>query len=573
MLFLKTMNFLRKNPFIRAGLVLVVMVLWVCSTGAWGDAPRRVALIPLQINAQDQEKLDYLRNGLLDIMASRLSWEEKVVVLDQDPVRQALSKSPGPIDEGRSLEIAKNLGADVVIFGSLTMAGAGASLDVRVKDVTRNQPAEKFYTESKNLDEVIPRVNDLLEDINTKVFERPSAAAAVSSGRPVSGSGTAASATGEKPGLSLKDFTLRPLSPQIIVNAGGFDLTGIWRSTILPYALVDLAFGDLDGDGDLETVIISRQGIHIYRFKDEKFNLLTEIKGQRNDNYISVDVADINGTGRPQIFVSNFRLDGVRSLVLSWQGQGVKTIAQNVPYSWRVHQLPGRGTVLLGQERRGNFPFGTKVKVLAWKGERYVAGEALDLPDELNVFNFVIRDLNGDGSPETVYLDKNNHLVVLSAQGKVEYRGNQFYGGTVSYVDLSDTNSNAGHFTSTIMSEREARTYLPARLVVTAGVTSGRPELIVNKNKDSIFNVIDRFESYSSGVVHALSWDGTAFKETWRTMTINDYLANYSVEDFKNNKQKQLVVGVVQSRGLPLVGNARSLLYCYDLGVMKFEKK
>jgi TolB-like protein len=567
MLSLKTMNFLKKIGLSRMGLAVMGFVLFVAGTAAQGEGPRKVALLPLQVNAQD--RLDYLRDGLLDIMASRLAWEGKVVVLDRDPVRQALVRFPGTVTELRAQEIGKSLGVDLVVYGSLTMVGTGASLDLRVIDLAKNQPAEKFYTETKNLDEVIPRVDDLLEALNAKVFERPRTVAAAPAGRAVPGAGTAAPGPGEKPGLSLKDFTLRPLSPQIIVNAGGFDLTGIWRSTILPYALIDLAFGDLDGDGYLETVIISQRGVHVYRFKDDKFNLLTEIKGQRNDNYISVDVADINGTGRQQIFVTNFRNDGVRSLVLSWEGDGIKTIVQHVPYSWRVHEIPGRGQVLLGQQRMRDDPFGSKIKVLSWKGGRYEPVGELDLPDEINIFNFKMVDLNGDGTPETVYLNRDNRLVVLSPQGKVEYKSGDFWGGTVTFVDVTQFNA----FSSTIMSDQAGRHFLPARMVVVPGIKPGTLELILNKNKDSLWNILDRFESFSSGVIYSLSWDGVAFKENWRTMTIRDYVSNYSVEDFKNIKENQLVVGVVQSQGLPLIGNARSVIYCYDLGIVKIEKK
>ena len=123
------------------------------------------------------------------------------------------------------------------------------------------------------------------------------------------------------------------------------------------------------------------------------------------------------------------------------------------------------------------------------------------------------------------------------------------------------------------MSDRVGKTYLPARLVVVPGLTPGKLEIIVNKNKDSLWNIIDRFDSFTSGVIYSLSWDGTEVKEEWRTMTINDYVANYGVEEFKNNRQKQLVVGVVQSRGFTFLASARSLLYCYDLGVFKPDKK
>ena len=84
-------------------------------------------------------------------------------------------------------------------------------------------------------------------------------------------------------------------------------MAGVWRSTILPFAIIDMAFGDLDGDGKIETVLISKNKINICRFLQDQFEMIKEIPGGRWDNYIGVDVADINGTGLPQIFVTNYR--------------------------------------------------------------------------------------------------------------------------------------------------------------------------------------------------------------------------------------------------------------------------
>ncbi len=558
-----------KTRILKTGLIFLLGFCFFCSTAeVRATESAKVALLPLTINAPD--RLDYLRQGLQDIMASRLSWEGKVLVLDKALVEKALAKVSGPIDETRALEIGKNLGADYVIFGSLTMAGAGASIDLRVADLGKKQAGDKFFTQTKGMDEVIPRVNDLMEDINEKVFERPrTQTEAVKGPLELRTSGGGA---GEKTPIALKDFTLKPLSPQIIMNASGFDLSGIWRSTILPYALRDLDFGDLEGDGNLETVVISNNAVYIYRFKDEKFELLKEIRGGRYDNYVGVDVADINGTGRPQIFVSNFRNDGNRSLVVAWDQGNYSVIAEKIPYLFRVQQLPGRGRVLLGQQRQGDWALGGDIKVLSWKDKRYTPTETLKLPEEINIYNFIITDLNGDGSPKTIYLNDKNRLVILSDKGKVEYTSAGHYGGTVNMISAKQF-LTLDAISGTTMSDRVGRTYLPARLVVIPGSKPGQLEIIANKNKDSLWNVIERFESFSSGVIYSLTWDGVDLKENWRTMTINDYVANYGVEDFKNNKQKQLVVGVVQSRGFPFLSSARSLLYCYDLGVFKPDKK
>ncbi len=555
------------TKILKTGLIFLLGLCFFCPLTVFGAAETaKVALLPLTINAPD--RLDYLRQGLQDIMASRIAWEGKVLVLDKTLVQKALNKVPGSIDESRALEIGKNLGADYVIFGSLTMAGTGVSIDLRVAALNKKQAGEKFFTQTKGVDEVIPRINDLIEDLNEKVFERPRTPAAAVKG-PIELRSTAA---GEKAPIALKDFTLKPLSPKINMNAGGFDLAGIWRSSLLPYAMRDLAFGDFDGDGNLETVVISQKAVYIYRFKDEKFELLKEIKGERNDNYVGVDVADIKGAGRPQIFVSNFREDGDRSLVVSWDQGNYAVIAEKIPYLFRVHRLPGRGQVLLGQQRWGEWALGGPIKILSWKDNRYTPTEVLKFPEGINIYNFTVVDLNGDGSPETIYLNDKNQLVILSDKGKVEYTSAAHYGGTVNMI-TSKQFTTVDVVSGTIMSDRVGRTYLPARLVVVPGLTPGKMEIIVNKNKDSLWNVIDRFESFTSGVIYSLTWDGTNVKEGWRTMTINDYVATYGVEDFKNNRQRQLVVGVVQSQGFLLLSSGRSLLYCYDLGLFKPEQK
>ena len=110
-------------------------------------------------------------------------------------------------------------------------------------------------------------------------------------------------------------------------------------------------------------------------------------------------------------------------------------------------------------------------------------------------------------------------------------------------------------------------------MVVTSVLSLGKKEIIINKNKGSFANFLARYKSYTSGEIFSLSWDGAVMKENWRTQTINDYVANYGVAEFKNNGQQQLVVGVVQSTGVPFITSPRSVLYCYDLGTVKPGQK
>jgi TolB-like protein len=548
----------------------VVIALLVFQTALFPSETARVAILPLTLNSP--EKIDYLRDGIQDMISSRLAWEDKVAVMDRTRVQQAQDKYPGPVDQTKAVRIAKDVGANYILWGSLTQLGNAYSIDLNLVDLSATRPPTKFFTQARNLDEIIAKVNELSDDINEKIFDRPrvyaqTAAAAQTSRAPEGG--VSQQPPGKAP-LDLKAFTISALSPQIILNAGGFDLAGVWRSMILPYALRDLAFGDLDGDGKTETVIISPNSVYIYRYHNDKFEFLKEIKGSYNDNYIAVDVADIHGTGRPQIFVTNYRADGLKSLTLSWDQGNAVFLAKNVPYHLRVHQIPGKGTVLLGQKKIRNLAFDDEIQILSWKDGGYIPLEKIAFPEGLNVFNFAMVELGKDRPPDIIHLTRENKLMVLSPKWKVEYASNDNFGGTINRIQ-GTTDYHAG--LTTIMEEEANFYYIPARIIVTSVLNPDLKEIILNRNKTSIWNILERFKSYSNGEVLSITYDGAALKENWRTQIIPDYVANYNIGNFKNTGQRQLVVGVVQFRGISFVADARSVLYSYDLGTVKPSSK
>lgn len=524
---------------------------------------KQVAILPFVINAP--ERMDYLREGVQDMLASRLTWEDKVVVIDNARVQQAREKISGPLDESRAIELGKLLGVDVVLWGSINVMGTGVSLDINLLNIAPRQAVKKFYAQAKRIDEVILRVDELSDTINEKVFDRartsPALGAVTEASQPKISEPSAETAPPGKAPLSLKGFTINPVSPQIIISAGGVEMGGVWRSTYLPLVLVDMAFGDLDGDGKIETVLISKNRIYIYRFTQDRFQLIKEIPFGRTDNFLSVDVADIHGTGLPQIFVTNYRGNTLKSLTLTWSGGAYKTIAQNIPYYLRVHQLPGRGTVLLGQQRYGEQLFDSKIYILSWKEGKYTQAERLKVPEGLTVYNFVLLPPNPDGSQEILHLNAFNRLMVLTEKGKSKYSSRDPYGGTVNAIQEPESSTPMG-----LPDKDKTPVFVPSRLIVTSLSNSGKMEIILNKNKGSILNFLARYRAYTSGEIFSLSWDGRTLKENWKTPVINDYVSNYGIADFKNNGQKQLVVGIVQSSGVTLISEARSLIYCYDLG-------
>jgi hypothetical protein len=254
----------------------------------------------------------------------------------------------------------------------------------------------------------------------------------------------------------------------------------------------------------------------------------------------------------------------LRSFSLSWTKGEYKILAGNIPYYLRVHHLPGRGTVLLGQQKYGDQFFGSKIEILSWKNDRYVPAEPLTLPEGLTVYDFVLLESGKTGSMEILHINRFNRLLIVSEKGKARYASKENYGGTLNLIRGVETNTYGN-----IRDEEKLTFYIPARLLVTGQGDSGKKEFILNRNKGSFFNFLDRYKAYNSGEVYSLSWEGGSLKEMWRTPVIPDYIANYNVGGFKNNGQKQLVIGVVQSTGpIPVLTDARSILYVYELGMV-----
>lgn len=107
-------------------------------------APKTVAVLPFTMNSP--QDLTFLRNGLFSMLSSRLSDPGKVDVLDRATVDDALTGRPGDLTQDSARNIGEQLGADYVLFGSLTHFGESVSLDAAMVDITGDKPALTFLS-------------------------------------------------------------------------------------------------------------------------------------------------------------------------------------------------------------------------------------------------------------------------------------------------------------------------------------------------------------------------------------------------------------------------------------------
>ena len=150
-------------------LVLIIPLLFTAA-GSGAETPKKVAILPFEINAP--EDLSYMREGIMDMLASRISWEGKVEAIEEQLVKNALAGRESTLNEAAAREVGTTLGADYVLFGSLTVFGESVSIDAKMIALKEDRPPVSVYAQTKGMGEVIPRINDFAQDINNKIFGR-----------------------------------------------------------------------------------------------------------------------------------------------------------------------------------------------------------------------------------------------------------------------------------------------------------------------------------------------------------------------------------------------------------------
>jgi outer membrane protein insertion porin family len=152
------------------------LALAAAGGAARAEERRTVAILPLLVHALEDQS--YLREGLADMLASRLGQQPGIgVVRIDDPARATT-------DPAAARALAQSAGAQWVLFGSFTRFGDGASLDVMVLPVAApGQPDPRsIFVQSGQIAELIPRLDGVAERVAAHVMGRVPAAPGAAGG-------------------------------------------------------------------------------------------------------------------------------------------------------------------------------------------------------------------------------------------------------------------------------------------------------------------------------------------------------------------------------------------------------
>lgn len=196
--------YITKKPF-AAGKIIVhflliclVYILLLCPAAM--SETRKIAIIPFKINSP--KEISYVRNGIFQMMSSRLAWKDNVIVATEQEVNKSIinymSHSSASLEAGNSkniavafnktdtdypdmessgliAKVAADTGSDYVIQGSITQFAGAFSVDATVFNISQSI-SRSFFTQAETTEKIIPGVEILSAQINMDIFNRTTAA-------------------------------------------------------------------------------------------------------------------------------------------------------------------------------------------------------------------------------------------------------------------------------------------------------------------------------------------------------------------------------------------------------------
>ena len=491
----------------------------------------KVAILPFMIHSQ--ENLDYLREGIYNILTSRITVEERIVVIDRSIVERAFfEERPTRLDEAAATKIGMRIRADYVVLGSITKVGDYISLDARLISLTDEKPPLSAFTQHKGIDDVMVKIGDFAQDIGFKILGRRTMA-----GRP---------GESRREGGMIERF-----------DRGSLDFK---KSQTFDFEIKGLDIGDVDGDKKNELVIMDANNLYVFKYDGDKLTLFRGIKIGHQHNFLSLDVADVNRNGHAEMIVTSVVGDNLQSFILEYEEKEFRKIIEKANWYFRVLDHPKDGPTLMGQRMGSDGLFTGRIHKFLWKNKSFEKGPKMPFPKETNIFGLALATLRSKETSDLIVLDDLERLRIVAPNGKNLWRSNERYGGGTNSYDTEKKRDMSFRYGNS----PPWRVYIPGRILIRDLDGDGLNEVIINRNDTSGTRLFDRIRLFDSGEIYNLVWQDGTLTTNWKTKKIDGYISDFQVKDVDNDGEAELVVSVVDLGGIT-TRKGTSKIYFYKL--------
>ena len=517
-------------------LVLTLLLLMVGNAVAQNDAEGRTSrFLFLPFDSSSAGKYTYLADGVRTMLASRLAAKAGVQLVDYAMQESEVKKleAAGKGKGGARVDFS-GLQADYLVSGALYATNTGLKIQVVVSAASADKQ-QNFSTTAENEEQVIPVIGTLSEEMYAKILRTPAP------------SGSQQAAVQEEGGVvgfrtehPEKEYKKGLFGGGAIVGSEGSEAAvtakSLKKSSTIPVVIVAMDVGDLDGDGEQEIVFASTTALEIFHYNDGRFQKIGDYRLRPTFKIHALNIADLDKDGKSEIYISANERFRVSSQIVGWSGgEGVKILHENIAWFLRPVLWPGEGMILAGQigsnaAGKGFVEPGLYRLEIGGSPASVRRGAKLPLPGSLNLFDFVRADLDGNGTVETVAIDKNEKLLVYDHLNNLLWVSEGNFGGSRNYLGPVKGEENLGEPTG-VKSEQGVNrdlVFVPTRLLAQDIDHDRRQEIIIGRNKRNSPRFLRNYREYDGGDIACLSWRESALKEVWHTSTIPGYIADYS---------------------------------------------
>ena len=144
--------------------IFCLVILLLATGSLWAKDKYTVTVLPFTLNSS--ENIDYIKQGIEEMLSSRISVPDKINVTNKNVVMEEIKKSKiKSITANDVYNLGKKLNSDYVVWGSITKIGNSISIDGKLVDIVTSKSDIGIFTQSQSLDEVIPKINDFSQNI------------------------------------------------------------------------------------------------------------------------------------------------------------------------------------------------------------------------------------------------------------------------------------------------------------------------------------------------------------------------------------------------------------------------
>jgi hypothetical protein len=470
---------------------------------------KKLLLLPLKLYAD--ESRSYLQTGVRSMLASRLAGGGIKIVPDGE-VDDLLGEQGkvGITTQKRAEDLIRRLGADYAVYGSITVIGAGYSLDLSLLKLEETGSSLTRVSRAVNEDQFIPQLADVANQVRAVIEGREIPAPkpkekAAALPEPQTTKGIFSSVEEEKqaPDTEQKELSFKPTS----------EYQEFKPTYTIPVSMEVMAFdtGDLDGDAVVELAVLGRKGLDIYQAQGDRFVFKDTLEPSFGEQFLKVSVGDVDGNGKAEIYVVGLSGLRARTTVLEWAG-AFKRLYRKTGHLQAIRNPAGGRPLLLFQNSTVSDFFSGDIYTMDYSGgDTLTRADELSTPRGVQFYALIRHDLDGDGSNEWLGLRDDERLYVWDQDGEVLWKGDEKIGGTNNAINIGETRGPGYD---------PPRVPLNSRLLITDIDGDENREILATKNIPFV-KYVEGLKIYFKSHLIAFKIEGTNLVPAWTTRQID----------------------------------------------------